>query len=92
MSCKTFKWDKQSDESYEKTIEMSSFSVSTVWQFYSKKGTILVGLLHKFAMNRITDVLHVNRQNSTSHAGFLDGLRELLICFMLPLNSYNKHS
>lgn len=71
---------------------MSSFSVSTVSQFYSKKGTILVDLIYKFAMNRITGALHVNRQNCTSHAGLLDGLGELLICFVLPLNSPNKHS
>lgn len=38
-------------------------------------------LLHKYAMNRITDALDVDRQNSTRHAGFLDGLVELsLVC------------
>lgn len=47
---------------------------------------------NKFAMNRITDASHVNRPNCTSHAGILDGLGELLICFVLPLNSSNKHS
>lgn len=51
---------------------MSSFSVSTAWQFYSKKGTILVDLIYKFAMNRITDASHC-----TTDAGLLDGLGEL---------------
>lgn len=62
MRCKTFKWGKQSDDSYGKETEMHSFSVSTVSQISRKKMIILEDLIGKFAMNMKTDALHVNSQ------------------------------
>lgn len=62
MRCKTFKWGKQSDESYAKETEMHSFSVSIVSQISWKKIIILEDLIGKFAMNMKTDALRINSQ------------------------------